>query len=271
MKNHNQPFCPFISENHEFLGTIKDISTFINIDLGNVRTVNIENNPYFFMRDVCDILEIHSTSVITDAKNNFNRMDPPFGFTELGGNIENDKDPWSHFMGVGVSNNYMPYYYMIDIEVQTGVKVDGSPALQTVKTMVISEPALYYFIMRSNKPKAVQFQNWVYNEVLPKMRNAPAASEEVFDAIAEFRESVTNISTNINNIANMNSQLNAQLGYSNGYAQATVETANKFAIGQQSMISDLINSNLALVNTLNGLDERLEKVYNLGYMQGSKK
>ena len=174
-------------------------------------------------------------------------------------------------MGVGVSNNYMPYYYMIDIEVQTGVKVDGSPALQTVKTMVISEPALYYFIMRSNKPKAVQFQNWVYNEVLPKMRNAPAASEEVFDAIAEFRESVTNISKNINNIANMNSQLNAQLGYSNGYAQATVETANKFAIGQQSMISDLINSNLALVNTLNGLDERLEKVYNLGYMQGSKK
>ena len=254
MKNHNQPICPLISENHEFLGTIKDISTFINIDLGNVRTVNIENNPYFFMRDVCDILEITGHNTIANAKDNFNKMDPQ-----------------SHFTGVGVPNNYTPYYYMIDVVVQTGVKVDGSPALQTVKAMVISEPALYYFIMRSNKPKAVQFQNWVYNEVLPKMRNAPAASEEVFDAIAEFRESVTNISKNINNIANMNSQLNAQLGYSNGYAQATVETTNKFAIGQQTMISDLINSNLALVNTLNGLDERLEKVYNLGYMHGSKK
>lgn len=269
MKNHNQPICPFISENHEFLGTVKDISTFINMDLGNVRTVNIENNPYFFMRDVCDILEITSHNTMANAKNGFNKLEPYPHFTGTRGNIEND-GPSFGFTETRVPDNYMPYYYMIDTIVQTGVKVDGSPALQTVKAMVISEPALYYFIMRSNKPKAVQFQSWVYNEVLPKMRKAPAASEEVFDAIAEFRESVSNISKNINNIANMNSQLNAQLGYTNGYAQATVETANKFAVGQQNMISDLINSNLALVNTLNGLDERLEKVYNLGYMQGSK-
>lgn len=34
----------------------------------------------------------------------------------------------------------------------------------------ISEPNLYRVIFRSNKTEAVNFQNWVFNEVLPSIR-----------------------------------------------------------------------------------------------------
>ncbi len=35
----------------------------------------------------------------------------------------------------------------------------------------ISESGLYKLIMRSDKPEAVEFQNWVTREVLPAIRN----------------------------------------------------------------------------------------------------
>lgn len=36
--------------------------------------------------------------------------------------------------------------------------------------VMLSEPALYRLIFRSNKPKAVEFSNWVCGEVLPALR-----------------------------------------------------------------------------------------------------
>lgn len=38
------------------------------------------------------------------------------------------------------------------------------------ETTFINEPNLYRLIFRSNKPAAVQFGNWVYEEVLPSIR-----------------------------------------------------------------------------------------------------
>lgn len=40
----------------------------------------------------------------------------------------------------------------------------------TQETTFINEPNLYRLIFRSNKPAAVQFGNWVYEEVLPSIR-----------------------------------------------------------------------------------------------------
>lgn len=46
--------------------------------------------------------------------------------------------------------------------------------LQTIKgereAIFINEPGLYRLIFRSNKPKAVEFSNWVCQEVLPTIR-----------------------------------------------------------------------------------------------------
>ena len=38
------------------------------------------------------------------------------------------------------------------------------------KATFISEPQLYFVLMRSDKPKAKQFRQWVINEVLPQIR-----------------------------------------------------------------------------------------------------
>ncbi|MEQ1636734.1 MAG: BRO family protein [Methylococcales bacterium] len=39
-------------------------------------------------------------------------------------------------------------------------------------TIFISEPGLYFLVFRSNKPKAVEFVNWVCGEVLPSIRKS---------------------------------------------------------------------------------------------------
>jgi prophage antirepressor-like protein len=38
------------------------------------------------------------------------------------------------------------------------------------KMLTVKEPGLYSLIFRSDNPKAVQFQNWVFEEVLPAIR-----------------------------------------------------------------------------------------------------
>lgn len=40
--------------------------------------------------------------------------------------------------------------------------------------LTLSEPGLYFFIGRSDKPKALPFQKWVYGEVIPSIRKTGA-------------------------------------------------------------------------------------------------
>ena len=44
------------------------------------------------------------------------------------------------------------------------------------KLIFISEPNLYRVIFRSNKPEAINFQNWVFAEVLPSIRKTGSYS-----------------------------------------------------------------------------------------------
>lgn len=41
---------------------------------------------------------------------------------------------------------------------------------RTQKAIFITEPQLYFVLMRSDKPKAKHFRQWVINEVLPSVR-----------------------------------------------------------------------------------------------------
>jgi len=55
--------------------------------------------------------------------------------------------------------------------VQTGMKSDGTPALQTVQANIIPERDVYRMVFRSNQPDAVSFQNWIC-DVLQELRRA---------------------------------------------------------------------------------------------------
>lgn len=56
------------------------------------------------------------------------------------------------------------------VGVQTGCKTDGNPAIQYVEMKFISEPNLYRLICNSKLPSAERFEEWVFEEVLPTIR-----------------------------------------------------------------------------------------------------
>lgn len=56
------------------------------------------------------------------------------------------------------------------IGVQTGVKADGTPAMQEIEMSFIPEGDLYRLITHSKLPSAEKFERWVFDEVLPSIR-----------------------------------------------------------------------------------------------------
>ena len=60
----------------------------------------------------------------------------------------------------------------MDTRVQTGIKTDDTPAFQVVKTKFIPEGDLYRLIIRSKLPAAEKFERWVFDEVIPQIRQS---------------------------------------------------------------------------------------------------
>lgn len=111
---------------------MNEIKIFNNDNFGQVRTLQIENKPYFVGKDVAEILGYsRPTKAIQD-----------------------------HCKGV----------LKWDIGVITGLKADGTPAYQNVKMSIISEGDLYRLIIKSKLPQAEQFESWVMDEILPQIR-----------------------------------------------------------------------------------------------------
>jgi len=64
-----------------------------------------------------------------------------------------------------------PYIAKTYIGVETGRKKDGSIAKQRVQALIISELGIYRLVMRSNKPEAEAFQDWVFG-IIKSIREA---------------------------------------------------------------------------------------------------
>lgn len=58
----------------------------------------------------------------------------------------------------------------MESRVQTGTKADGTPAIQTVEMLFITEGDVYRLITHSKLPTAQEFEHWVFDEVLPSIR-----------------------------------------------------------------------------------------------------
>lgn len=119
---------------------MENVMIFESDKFGQIRTAGTSENPLFCLSDICRVLELKTT----DVKN---RLKTPYGDS-------------------------------IVVGVQTGVKSDGSPAIQQVDMTFINEQNLYRVIMRSDKPQAEPFQDWVCGEVLPSIRKNGAYMTE---------------------------------------------------------------------------------------------
>lgn len=135
---------------------MKELQVF-NFESNKMRTQEIDNQIYFCLKDVCEILE-----------------------------IKNSRDVISRLNPSGVGST--------DIGVQTGFKKDGTPAMQKVKMTFINESNLYKVIFQSRKPQAERFTEWVTSEVLPTLRRTgsyrlPQTPEEKIQLLLEANQS----------------------------------------------------------------------------------
>ncbi|MEG0366113.1 MAG: phage antirepressor KilAC domain-containing protein [Coprobacillus sp.] len=104
-----------------------------NFHQNDVRTIEQNNEIWFCLKDVCDILQLGNPSQVkTTLKQE------------------------------GLTTN--------EVGVQTGLKGDGTPAIQNVKMNFINESNLYKVIFQSRKEEAEEFTEYVTGTILPSIR-----------------------------------------------------------------------------------------------------
>ena len=133
---------------------MNNLQVFNKSELGQVRVIGDKDNPLFCLRDVCDILE-HTNS--REAKKVIEK--------EFEGRVTQS------------------YLWVV-----TGKKADGTDALRETLTDFITEPQLYYLLMRSEMPKARPFRQWVVGEVLPSIRKTGSYSHQAPKNMVEALE-----------------------------------------------------------------------------------
>lgn len=114
-----------------------EIEIFSNSEFGEMRTIETENGPMFCLLDICKALGL---------------SDPTTAKRRL---MQNGMKM------VDLANLTAPLS-------TRGEKVHADN-INTMSTF-IDEPNLYRLIFQSKKESAVRFQNWVFEEVLPKIR-----------------------------------------------------------------------------------------------------
>lgn len=116
---------------------MNEVSIFRNESFGEVRVAGTSEEPLFCLADICRVLDLQ----VTPTKNRLKQ------------------DGVSLIKGVSKTTN------------QYGVTTE-----QEVMLTFINEQNLYKVIMRSDKPQAEPFQDWVCGEVLPSIRKSGSYS-----------------------------------------------------------------------------------------------
>jgi prophage antirepressor-like protein len=128
-----------------------NIQLFTNQLFGSVRTILIDNDPYFCLVDICNILGLTNPTHIKES------LDEKINLINSNPSLRN------------MYGGYKPYIY-VSTPIQTGLRKDGTPAMQNRDLIYVNESGLYTAIFQSRKQEAVYFQLWVTTEVLPTMR-----------------------------------------------------------------------------------------------------
>ena len=160
-----------------------EIQIFEHEQFGTVRVVIINGEPWFVAVDVCKALKLRNVSqslsrlydkekqsiILPDGVSTngvTNTVYNTEGITgAVSGWIENDKEKQSIMFPNGVSTNGVT---------NTVCNTDGITGAVSGwienRVNVINEPGLYKLVLSSRKKEAVEFQDWVYYEVLPSIR-----------------------------------------------------------------------------------------------------
>ena len=121
-----------------------NIKIFTNDNFGSVRTVLIDDEPYFVGKEVAKILGYSNSSKAVSS-----HVD------------EEDK----RFIMINIADSQ-----------------NGNVPTGKTKTAIINESGLYSLIFSSKLPKAKEFKHWVTSEVLPTIRKTGGyvSNEDLF-------------------------------------------------------------------------------------------
>ena len=120
---------------------MNDVQIFNNPNFGEVRTINENGTILFCAKDVAKAL----------------------GYTRPRNAV----------------SSHCPHALKRGVGVQTGLKSDGTPAIQNIDMLFIPESDLYRLIFDSKLEKAEEFTDWVTSEVLPSIRKHGAYATAV--------------------------------------------------------------------------------------------
>lgn len=70
------------------------------------------------------------------------------------------------------------------VMIQTGLKADGTPAIQMKSMKFISEGNIYRLIAKSQMPRADEFESWIFDEIVPSVINT--GSYSIQDGLPNF-------------------------------------------------------------------------------------
>ena len=111
------------------------VKVFENIEFGKIRTLVINNEPWFVSKDIAEILGYANTR---------------------------------QAIQVNVDEDDVSIIQMSDLE--EGLSDRLPDHMKGSRISIINESGLYSLILRSEKPEAKKFKHWVTSEVLPSIR-----------------------------------------------------------------------------------------------------
>lgn len=202
---------------------MNNLQIFNNEKFGSIRTVEVNNDPYFVGKDVAEILGYSNPSKAISM-----HVD------------EEDKE----FVMMNIANSQ-----------------NGNLSIGQTKTAVINESGLYSLILSSKLPTAKEFKRWITHEVIPAIRKTGgyiAGAENLSDdeimakALLIGKRTIEQQQLRIQNLEIKNSELtvsNTVMRPKADYFDELVdrnlltnfrETAKQLGIGQKAFVNFLL-------------------------------
>jgi prophage antirepressor-like protein len=174
--------------------------------------------------------------------------------------IDKNGNPWfvaRDICKVLEISNPSDAYKRLDAKQKTRVEL-GYPG-QMISTTIISEPGLYDLVLKSYKPEAIKFRDWIYEDVLPSIRKTgsyslPGAQPKQEISIADLSKILENLSASqliqaesIKELIEFRKKAESNINWLYKESQKTKDELVK-RLNEQERIINSIQSNAAVNN-----------------------
>jgi prophage antirepressor-like protein len=168
--------------------------------------------------------------------------------------INDNNNYWFHGLSIGGILEYTNIHKALKTHIPVRYKKYYADLRSDKKihgqTIFISEPGLFRLIMKSKQPNALEFQDWITDELLPELRKNN-----------EYKLS-TEISNNINILLNSYAKLKTENKNLKNLLHNNKHVKNGIVYAKQSETTDKINYKIG--STENSVNR--EKVYKTGHV-----